>query len=217
MAEDKYIGTIINGYEIIGIDENVHKDHKYYLGKCIHCGEIISKRIISFQRCEQNKNNCIHYKFYDDIRVKNGLIKDRRLSLIYNSMLRRCYVKEDKSYRYYGEKGIRVCKEWLENPKAFSDWACKNGYKITLTIDRIDSTKNYEPSNCRWVDAETNSRFKENTNYITAKATLSGRQWAALIPSIGTNYINKLLRNKGYEATVEFIEDKLSDKSTLNT
>lgn len=76
-----------------------------------------------------------------------------RLYGIWNSMRQRCINPSVKEYRYYGVKGVRVCEEWsvFEN---FRDWALSHGYADNLTIDRIDSTGNYESSNCRWISIQ---------------------------------------------------------------
>ena len=214
MAEDNYIGTTIKAYDIIGIDETAHKEHKHYLGKCVYCGTVVSRRIIDFKR---GSDKCTHYIKCGDIKYKTKQIKDERLSKTFRDMVFRCYDKNDLTYRFYGAKGIKVCQDWLDNPESFYIWAMQNGYKDNLTIDRIDSNKDYEPSNCRWVDLITNSRFKSNTNYITAKVTLSGKQWASLIPTVSINYINRLLRKEGYDATVKFIEKELNNKNLLVT
>ena len=84
-----------------------------------------------------------------------------------------------------------------------------------LTIDRIDEHKDYSPDNCRWIPFKDNARFKSTTNYITATVTLSGRQWADLIPEHGTNYINKMIREQGKEKAIEYIEKRFSDKHNL--
>jgi hypothetical protein len=49
---------------------------------------------------------------------------------------------------------------WLkyETAKKQFDGLFSNGYKKGLTIDRIDSNGNYEPSNCHWITASENSR-----------------------------------------------------------
>ena len=68
-----------------------------------------------------------------------------------------------KDYRFYGALGVTICEEWNDY-SAFKSWAENNGYKEGLTIDRIDTSGNYEPGNCRWVTlAENlkNRRFKE--------------------------------------------------------
>lgn len=45
----------------------------------------------------------------------------------------------------------------------FCEWAINNGYKKSLTIDRIDNNKGYFPENCRWVNYTTQCRNRKNT------------------------------------------------------
>lgn len=168
------------------------------------------KRLIS--------NKCPHYAIIGDITIPigNNLIPNNRLRKIFIDMIHRCYDINDKAYKNYGNKNIKISQEWLDNPKLFFEWSMLNGYKNNLTIDRINENDDYKPNNCRWVNRSDNSRFKSNTNYITATVTLSGRQWASLIPEHNSNYINKKLRENGLEQTIEYIENRLSDKRLLN-
>ncbi len=73
-----------------------------------------------------------------------------RLYNIWHDMIYRCYNGNHRSYKDYGGKGIIVCNEWKDDFEAFRNWAIENGYKENLSIDRIDSDKNYCPENCRW-------------------------------------------------------------------
>ena len=83
---------------------------------------------------------------------KNGHSTNKnRLYRIYWNMKSRCYNPKHNRFYRYGARGIRICQEWLDDFQAFYDWAMANGYQDDLTIDRIDSDKNYEPSNCQWV------------------------------------------------------------------
>ena len=89
-------------------------------------------------------------------------MKNRRLNDLYYGMKYRCYNPKSTSYKHYGLKGIKVCDEWLNDFQKFYDWAMANGYQDNLTIDRINSEGNYEPSNCRWVTKSFNSARVNN-------------------------------------------------------
>lgn len=62
----------------------------------------------------------------------------------------RCNNKKSINYKTYGGRGIKVCDEWLNNPKSFIKYI---GPKPSTkhSIDRIDNDGNYEPGNVRWV------------------------------------------------------------------
>lgn len=82
----------------------------------------------------------------------------------WNSMKQRCYNPKATNYKNYGARGILVCEEWLNNPKAFCDWGMANGYKKGLELDRKNNDGNYESGNCRWVTRSINQKNKRRKN-----------------------------------------------------
>lgn len=102
------------------------------------------------------------------IHTKHGK-HNTRLYHIYYAMKNRCYNKDNNRYQYYGERGIVVCDEWLNDFQTFYNWAINNNYRDDLTIDRIDINGNYEPTNCRWVDIATQNRNTRQNRYIKVK------------------------------------------------
>jgi hypothetical protein len=84
----------------------------------------------------------------------------RRLYRILQGMKRRCYDTNYKQYCNYGGKGITICEEWLNNSDSFVEWALANGYKPSLTIDKINNDKGYSPDNCQWMTLSDNSSKK---------------------------------------------------------
>ena len=79
-------------------------------------------------------------------------------------MKARCYNPNSQDYRNYGANGVKVCREWLKDSDNFVLWSLKQGYRYhpektkgdQLSIDRIDPTRNYQPSNCRWIPHREN-------------------------------------------------------------
>lgn len=90
-------------------------------------------------------------------------LTNSRIYQTHKNMLARCYYKKDKSYRYYGMKGIRVCEEWRTSFENFYDWAIKNGYDDTLTIERTNPFKDYCPQNCTFIPPEEQNKNKKYT------------------------------------------------------
>ncbi len=97
---------------------------------------------------------------------KHGESKTR-LYIAWINMKQRCNNPHAKNYKHWGGKGISVCSDWLDFIP-FRDWALANGYKDHLTIDRKNNNGNYNPKNCRWVTAKTQSR---NTKKIRSNNT----------------------------------------------
>jgi len=79
-----------------------------------------------------------------------------------SGMKQRCYKEDNKSYRYYGAKGIRICDQWLESTESFIQWSLSNGFEMGLEIDREDPSGDYCPDNCRYITKELNLFLQNN-------------------------------------------------------
>lgn len=95
--------------------------------------------------------------------------RNSKLYRIWSNMKDRCNNPDCKVYSDYGGRGIKVCKEWIDDFSAFQKWALANGYKEGLTIVRKDNDKGYSPDNCRWTDRKIQGNNKRNCRYITYK------------------------------------------------
>ena len=93
-------------------------------------------------------------------------LSNERLYRIWKNMINRCYYPRCIGYKYYGGKGVIVCSEWKNSFPSFKKWAQDNGYKESLTIDRIDGNGNYTPENCRWITPREQTYNMSNNIYI---------------------------------------------------
>ena len=132
--------------------------------------------------------------------------RNTKLYHVYYGMKQRCYNRNNPKFEIYGGKGIKICNEWLCSYDVFRDWSYKNGYKdnMNLTIDRIDSDKDYCPDNCQWVTRSTNTA---RSNYGRQQVFSKLKYIYAISPNgdrIDIKNISKFSRDYGINrSTVE--------------
>jgi hypothetical protein len=136
----------------------------FWLCQC-DCGKVVTRKSPTLINGRSISCGCIHTKY----KVEHDEVF-KKLYKTWKGMRMRCNNKNDKSYQWYGGRGIKLCDEWQKSFLPFYEWAISNGFKIVdgerkdqLAIDRIDSDKNYSPDNCRWITVSENSyRVSEN-------------------------------------------------------
>lgn len=201
-----HIGEIHGIYTIVDmLDEKDKYGHYIYKAVCNVCGYIKFSHYGAFSGPLSMTRNCEHIKFDGTIRTNTYNWQNKRLQSIYYGMVCRCYNHNDHNYKWYGGKGIRICDEWANEPQLFEEWALNNGYNDNMTIDRIESDKNYCPENCQWISLNENSRKSGNVNWIEVDdIVLTGRQWSEKF-GIGINIINTVVRKYGIDKAKELI------------
>ena len=170
------------------------KSKTYWECQC-DCGNKIITTQNSLQTGSTKSCGCL----FKEGNNKKMNLSDTKLYNTWRSMKSRCYNQKSDSYKNYGNKGIIVCDEWLNKENGFINfynWAINNGYKENLTIDRIDSNKNYEPSNCRWATRKVQNNNTSRNRYIAFNGlTLTMSQWTEKI-GLNKNTLKNRLDNK---------------------
>lgn len=161
------------------IDRVGYNKHKSVLWRCAcECGKEVVVPTGSLTSGNTQSCGCLHNDLLRVRRTSHGLTKTR-LYKIWTAMKARCYDINNISYKYYGALGIGVCNGWRNDFVAFYDWAMEHGYDRHLTIDRIDNTKDYAPSNCRWISLKAQQSNRKSNHIISYNGkTQTLSQWA---------------------------------------
>lgn len=147
----------------------------YWECKC-SCGNVVIVQTSGLKNGHTKSCGClrkeISRKTMAGINKNNAKGHNTRTYTTWYSMVSRCNNPKHGSYKKYGAKGIRVCERWLN----FKDFLLDMGERPEgSSIDRIDNSKGYEPSNCRWT---TPSIQSINRNVMAcSKSGYSGVVW----------------------------------------
>ena len=200
-----HVGEVHGIYTIVDMTGEKDKyGHWIYKCVCNECGFFKFSHYGAISG-KYKATNCKHLRANGEYIPYGHSWNNQRIGNIFQQMVSRCYSVSDKSYRWYGEKGIKVYRDWLDNPKLFEEWALNQGYDDNFTIDRIDSDNDYCPENCQWISIEDNTRKAGKVTWITIDGeTLTGRQWSEKL-KLGINTINTAIRNYGLDKTKALI------------
>ncbi len=181
------------------------KKRKYALYRCMECTEHREKEI----RMDAVKyGTTLSCGCLCGRRKTHGMSNTVEYSA-WCSMKNRCYYKGNIQYHNYGGRGIKVCPRWKNSFKNFFE---DMGYKPSpeLSVDRIDTNKDYYPENCQWGTVEEQQNNRRDCNikeWKGKKQTIT--QWAR---ELNINYMALYYRFKNGMSAEEAFTKPL-DKS----
>ena len=170
--------------------------HVTWLCKC-DCGSTTVVCGGDLRNGKTRSCGCLHNEMVAEI-TKSHEMANTRLYNIWNNMKQRCSNPNASGYQYYGERGIKVCAEWLD-PDNFFQWAKESGYGNNLTIDRIDTNGNYEPTNCRWTDNVTQQNNRRNNCWLERDGEVHTKaEWARIL-NLSYDWLCESWEHKGFK------------------
>lgn len=156
--------------------ERHERGHSYWVCQC-DCGNICEVSGSNLQKNETKSCGCWKKERDGKHAITHGMTKTR-LYERWRAMRDRCNNQNDKRFKDYGGRGIKVCDEWNDF-EVFAKWANENGYEERLSIDRIDNNGNYCPENCRWISMSEQAWNKRTTTKVTYNdETLNLKEWS---------------------------------------
>ena len=125
--------------------------------------------------------------------VKKHGMSDTRIYTTWTQMKSRCSNKNTLGFKYYGGRGVKVCKRWLKFENFLEDMGER---PKEMSIERIDNKGNYEPSNCKWatiIEQANNTRHNVSLEYKSE--CLNMTQWARKLGISRACIWNRVKRN----------------------
>lgn len=139
--------------------------------QCEQCGAIVIRH---HSKCRKQKTcGCV------SPRLSHGYArKGNNMHPLYRAWAafkNRCYNPNNRQYKRYGARGIKVCRRWISSPKTFVEWGLRNGWKPGLIIDRKNNNGNYEPRNIRFVDSTVSAQNRRVVKLTPRKVIIIRR------------------------------------------
>jgi hypothetical protein len=117
--------------------------------ECVcECGNTTLTEGNDIVRGKTSSCGCLRREVTGDMFRTHGLHGHDHTYYIWKSMRQRINNTNNKDYRHYGGRGIKICEEWSSYINFLKDMGpCPEGY----SIERVDVNGNYCQSNCIWI------------------------------------------------------------------
>lgn len=199
------IGKQFGNYTVVSVDS-----YKKVNCKC-GCGRDRTIGATDLINGKSKSCGCQRARYVTESKIKHGMC-GHPLNMVYHNMINRCHNPKNKSYSYYGARGITVCDEWRNDNTKFFDWCLSNGWAKGLKLDRRDNNKGYSPNNCRFITHQKNMCNTRKNVLIEYKGEfkLLG-DWCT---ELGLNPVLMHSRVRGYKMSLEEAITKPVKKKT---
>lgn len=130
--------------------------------------------------------------------MKRETVDSHRLYLTWKSMKNRCSNPNNRSYKYYGGRGIIVCDYWITSFQNFVK-DMYHSFEEGKTLDRVNNNLGYSKDNCRWATSvEQASNQRKNVRVLYRGILYTEAELSRVTGVIRTTIQQR--RNKGYSS-----------------
>jgi hypothetical protein len=116
------------------------------------CGRLTKATTYQLRSGKQKSCGCLRTELVRQRSTKDGFFvggqRPTKMWYVWSAAKQRCFNPLNKDFKDYGERGITMCERWRDSFAAF--FADMGEKPDGMTLERIENTKGYEPSNCKW-------------------------------------------------------------------
>lgn len=181
-------GMVFGRLTVLEVSKISKSSETLCLCRCV-CGNVVQVKTGNLKSGRTKSCGCLRKEVSAAKLKSHGCSRSKEYDA-WMSMKQRCSNPHTIGYQYYGERGIVVCSEWIND---FGQFLKDMGPRPSPnhSIDRINVNGNYEPSNCRWatqIEQHSNTRRNVKLPYMGQTKTVS--EWAREL-KIGVSTIHR--------------------------
>lgn len=157
------------------------KYHAYWLCLC-DCGNSIITKASRLKEGRVKSCGCLQYEQQCRVHLHNVTHGRSMLPIykVWSSIKQRCHNPANPKFPYYGGRGIGMCDRWRNSFENF--FADVGEAPEGMSIDRIDTNGDYEPTNVRWATRQTQQNNMRSNRLLTLNGTTQTlTQWASAL------------------------------------
>ena len=172
MAKEELTGQRFGRLTVLG-DSGKRKYGKMFWRCNCACGNITEVSSNHLQSGSTQSCGCLRREISTEIGKRTGAMngkasithgdtangKRHPLYKILKDIKARCHNPNSTGYRYWGGRGIKLCKQWQESYEAYKEYALANGWRDGLMIHRIDNDLDYCPGNVTFLGKSEHTRL----------------------------------------------------------
>lgn len=119
---------------------------------------------------------------------------------VFGRMRNRCNNKNNADYKYYGERGIKVCDRWMDKDNGFTNFLADMGkMPVGFSIERKDFNGDYCPENCIWIPKQDQPKNTRRCRFFELGGiTRSLQEWCRLFKVKYRTVLSRLKSGKPF-------------------
>lgn len=161
-----HVGQRFGRLEVLAAESITHYGETRWRCRC-DCGEVVFVLGLNLRTGHTRSCGCLARELraaWNRVSISHGAARNGQRAPEYwtwQGAKDRCFNSRNRMFRYYGARGISMCKEWR---RSFSAFLADMGPRPSPqhSIDRINNDGHYEPGNVRWATRSEQRRNRRD-------------------------------------------------------
>ena len=172
---ESVVGQTYSELTVLSLEGRDHASKMLVRCQC-SCGKVHTLRFNSLQTGKAVSCGHLSREATTTRNTKHGLSRHPDFQ-VWVDMNKRCHGSNPDFTKNYRDRGISVCEQWRNNPAQF--FRDMGPRPQGMSLERVDNSKGYEPSNCVWATMKAQQNNKRTNIFLEFNGKrMTIAQWA---------------------------------------